>query len=118
MLESLFDKVPDLQAHKRVSKSPCRSAIQTPKQVFSCEICQIFKDTYFKEHQRTAASKNKSNFPAGVYLLKVNKRNTRTKCEICSKLPIKKPERFQLCVGVMNCFHLIRRKKLITPTHN
>ena len=25
-------------------------------------------------------------FAAGIYLLKVNNRNTRTKCEICSKL--------------------------------
>ena len=28
-----------------------------------------------------------------VYLLKVNNRNTRTRCEICSKLTIKIPER-------------------------
>ena len=27
--------------------------------------------------------------PAGIYLLKVNNRNTRTTCEICSKLTIK-----------------------------
>ena len=31
--------------------------------------------------------------PVGIYLLKVNNRNTRTSCEICSKLTIKKPER-------------------------
>ena len=30
--------------------------------------------------------------PAGNYLLKVNNRNTRTRCEICSKLAIKTPE--------------------------
>ena len=30
--------------------------------------------------------------PAGIYLLKVNNRNTRTRCEICSKLTIKTPE--------------------------
>ena len=29
------------------------------------------------------------NFPACPYLLKVNNRNTRTRCEICSKLIIK-----------------------------
>ena len=33
------------------------------------------------------------DFPAGIYLLKVNNRNTRTRCEICSKLTIKTPER-------------------------
>ena len=31
--------------------------------------------------------------PAGIYLLKVNNRNTRTRCEICSTLTIKIPER-------------------------
>ena len=30
---------------------------------------------------------------AGIYLLKVNNRNTRTRCEIYSKLTIKAPER-------------------------
>ena len=28
----------------------------TPTQVFFCEYCKIFKDTYFKEHLRTAPS--------------------------------------------------------------
>ena len=31
--------------------------------------------------------------PVGIYLLKVNNRNTRARCEICSKLTIKTPER-------------------------
>ena len=30
--------------------------------------------------------------PTGNYMLKVNKRNTRTRCEICSKLTTKTPE--------------------------
>ena len=34
--------------------------------------------------------------PSGTYLLKVNSRNTRTRCGICSKLTIKTPERRQL----------------------
>ena len=32
---------------------------------------------------------------AGIYLLKVKNRNTTTKCEICSKLTMKTPERRQ-----------------------
>ena len=32
-------------------------------------------------------------FPAGNYVIKVKNRNTRTRCEICSKLTIKTPER-------------------------
>ena len=31
--------------------------------------------------------------PAGNYMFKVNNRNTRTRCEICSKLTIKTPQR-------------------------
>ena len=31
--------------------------------------------------------------PVGIYMLKVNNGNTRTRCEICSKLTIKTPER-------------------------
>ena len=34
----------------------------------------------------------KHNTPLGIYIFKVNNRNTRTKCEICSKLIIKTPE--------------------------
>ena len=35
------------------------------------------------------------HIPTSSYLLKVNKRNTRTRCEICSKLTIKIAERRQ-----------------------
>ena len=33
--------------------------------------------------------------PVGNYMFKVNNRNTRTRCEICSKLKLKTPERRQ-----------------------
>ena len=32
-------------------------------------------------------------FPVNIYLFKVTNRNTRKRCEICSKLTIKTPER-------------------------
>ena len=35
------------------------------------------------------------NFPANIYLFKVNNRNTRKRCEICSKLTTKTPEQRQ-----------------------
>ena len=38
---------------------------------------------------------NSMKHPVGIYLLKVNNRNNRTRCEISSKLTIKKPERRQ-----------------------
>ena len=48
-------------------------------------------------------------FPAGIYLLKVNNRNTRTRCEICSKLTINTPERRhwrRSCVFIVNFEHI------------
>ena len=37
-------------------------------------------------------------FRAGNYMFKVNNRNTRTRCEICSMLTIKTPERTFWCL--------------------
>ena len=50
------------------------------------------------------------NFPVGIYLLKVNNRNTTTRCEICSKLTIKTPERRHWrCSGffIVNFEHIL-----------
>ena len=44
-------------------------------------------------------------WPAGIYLLKVNNRNLRVSCEICSKLTIKIPERCQC-----QCFFRLSQK--------
>ena len=44
--------------------------------------------------------------PAGIYLLKVNNRNTRTRCEICSKLTINTPELVYLLL-TLNIFHTL-----------
>ena len=46
VLESLFNIVGDLQE---------RYLKETPIQVFSCEYCKIFKNTYFEEHLQMAA---------------------------------------------------------------
>ena len=43
--------------------------------------------------------------PASIYLPKVNNRNTRTKCEICSKLTIKTPDTF--IVNFEHISHLV-----------
>ena len=57
-------------------------------------------DVHFQEIQFTLCEdllrkemRTRCVCPAGVYLLKVNNKNTRTTCEICSKLLIKTPER-------------------------
>ena len=43
------------------------------------------------------------NFTTGNYMFKVNNRNTRTSCEICSKLTIKIPERHQASFWYLFC---------------
>ena len=59
--------------------------------------------------------------PAGIYLLNVNNRNTRTRCEICSKLTIKTPERRQwrrsgvFIVNFEHISHLAVVFLLLTP---
>ena len=40
-------------------------------------------------------SEKTCTLPAGNYMFKANNRNTRTRCEICSKLTIKAPKRRQ-----------------------
>ena len=48
--------------------------------------------------------------PAGIYMLKVNNRNTRTRCEICLNLTIKIPERHHVPVSLLltlNIFHIL-----------
>ena len=47
--------------------------------------------------------------PASIYLLKVNNRNTRTRCDICSKLTIKTPEPYywpRSGVFILNSEHI------------
>ena len=39
-------------------------------------------------------------YSAKIYLFKVNNKNTRKKCEICSKLTLKTPERCQRRLSV------------------
>ena len=46
-------------------------------------------------HAECRTTKRISHFLADICLLKFNNRNTRKRCEICSKLTIKTPERRQ-----------------------
>ena len=56
---------------------------------------QSFTDQKTLQHGQERLAQRKKiitrSFPAGIYLLKVNNRNTRAKYEICSKLTIKTP---------------------------
>ena len=70
------------------------------------DLLKYFKNSYFPEYNLLAATELKicmksmikaatRNIPAGNYMFKVNNRNTRARCEICSRLTIKAPERRQ-----------------------
>ena len=51
----------------------------------------------------------KGLYPAGIYLPEVINRKTRTRCEICSKLTVKTPERPHWChsgVFIVNFEHI------------
>ena len=48
--------------------------------------------TYIKEDLEYSVL-TLNSIPVGIYMLKVNNRNTRTRFEICSKLTLKTPER-------------------------
>ena len=48
---SFFKKVTGLRPCNFIKK-------ETPTRVFSCKICEIFKNTYFEEHLRTAPSES------------------------------------------------------------
>ena len=59
---------------------------------FSCKIAgQISCKQLFRLYQMLYYDTS----PVGIYLLKVNNRNSRARCEICSKLTIKTSERRQ-----------------------
>ena len=45
--------------------------------------------------------------PADIYLLKVNNKNTRTRCETCSKLTIKAPRSGVFIVNFKHIPHLV-----------
>ena len=59
-------------------------------------------------------------YPASIYLFKANNRNTRTMCEICSKLTIKTPERRRwrrsgiFIVNFEQIFHIVLVFLLLT----
>ena len=74
-VKNVLLKIP--QIHRRTPQDCNFIKKETLVQVFSCEFCEIFKDTFFTEYFWTTASIHleihlKSVFPAVIYLLKVN----------------------------------------------
>ena len=58
-------------------------------------ICSVYSETW-TEHENRRVVVWKFSSPVNKCMLKVSNRNTRRKCEICSKLPIKTIKRRQL----------------------
>ena len=48
-------------------------------------------------------AKSKKRIPAGIYLLKVNNRNTKARYEICLKLTMKAPKRRPVSFWCLYC---------------
>ena len=75
--------------------------------MFSCKFAAYFQNTFYYKHLWMASSEVSiidpwqspiwCLIPVGIYMFKVNKRNTRTECQIYSKLTIKTPGRRQWC---------------------
>ena len=67
------------------------AAFMQPPLVFSVQQPLVVGKDNFEEKKSwgEAEFSKTSTAPAGIYMLKVNNINTRTRCEICSKLTIK-----------------------------
>ena len=65
------------------------------QQIFCLKFSNVWpkKITWHYPSLQTSDTNQTTQFPAGIYMPKVNNRNTRRRCEICSKLAIKIPER-------------------------
>ena len=48
--------VTDIVVYLSIHCSRFSFRFETPTQVFSCELCKIFKNTYFEEHVQTSSS--------------------------------------------------------------
>ena len=51
--------------------------------------------SYINGVNQKSVARTPTNIPVGIYVLKFSNRNTRTRCEIYSKVTIKIPERRQ-----------------------
>ena len=83
-----------IQVLLRLVPRKTRKHFQAPLQKFT----QTTKPCLRLHEQPSHLNKKEDlarSFPAGIYLLKINNKNTRTRREICSKLTIKTPERHQ-----------------------
>ena len=97
--------------------------------MFSCVVCNWFLSYQFlmrilnynysrltKRKMQEFIFKGLRLFPVGIYLVKVNNKDTRAMCEICSKLIMQTPERRQLHragVFTVNMKHILHLALMI-----
>ena len=82
-------------------------AMLTPDFLWHVEAIQksVFKQRLWKSFDHIDKSSvdeganEQCEIPTGIYLLKVNNRNTRKKCKTFSKLTIKAPQRLHWCLS-------------------
>ena len=58
--------------------------------------------------RRTLTFNNSNTFLVDITIFKVKKKNIGTRCEICSTLTIKRPERRQFVFSIFNSKHILR----------
>ena len=98
-VKKMFLEIPQNSQENTCARVSFLIKLQAEAQVFSCEFCEISKITFFDRTPLMSAS-HSSSYPADIYLLKVNNRSTRTRCEVCSELTIKTAEQQQWSSGV------------------
>ena len=78
----------------------CVSCLSITSKSRSLERC--FLNTFYwvttrnrivKSHFKINIKETREYVPASIYLIKINNRNTRKRCEVCLKLTMKIPER-------------------------
>ena len=80
----------NFQNRKNILES--RKLFQNPEKCFTIE---KYSASRIEKKNLNSITLNSMNLPADIYLVKVNNRNTRKRCEICSKLIINTAEWLQ-----------------------
>ena len=89
----ILSKVPILMETPWYRFFECAYCVKSKQKRLLLErYANFFTSTLSKVHWLQLAWVSFCHFPACNYMFKVNKWNSRTRCEICSKLTIKTPE--------------------------
>ena len=76
-----------------LANSPVSHPLETPENLWFSRVFRGYKIAGNINQKWVTLRTNLKIFRVSIYLLKVNNRNARIRCEICSKLTIKTPER-------------------------